>query len=311
MEALALRDRGLDVEELSASSSPATSATTSASPASACPRAPTATSPAGQTTSARSPTTSRAGALAAAPARARGRQRGQRRHHGARHEVSMPVLVAPVAIQRMAHDDGEAGMARAAAAAGTIMVRLLARDHQPRPTWRPRAPDSPRWFQVYRFRDSGVTQALIDQATDAGYRRARADRRCAARSAAASATCAPASPCPAEVDGARASRPPRAERPAGPRPTLRADGRLGHLARPRGARRLDRPAGAGEGRHDRRGRASSPASTAPPAWSSRTTAGGSSTASGRRSTRCPRSPRRSRAAPRCWWTAGCAGERTP
>ena len=36
-------------------------------------------------------------------------------------EVSMPLLVAPVAIQRMAHDDGEAGMARAAAAAGTAM----------------------------------------------------------------------------------------------------------------------------------------------------------------------------------------------
>src|SRR3954470_18490862 len=35
--------------------------------------------------------------------------------------VSMPVLVAPVAIQRMAHDDGETGMARAAAAAGAVM----------------------------------------------------------------------------------------------------------------------------------------------------------------------------------------------
>ena len=34
----------------------------------------------------------------------------------------MPLLVAPVAFQRMAHQDGEAGMARAAAAAGTIMV---------------------------------------------------------------------------------------------------------------------------------------------------------------------------------------------
>ena len=37
-------------------------------------------------------------------------------------EVSMPLLVAPVAFQRMAHPDGEPGMARAAAAAGTVMV---------------------------------------------------------------------------------------------------------------------------------------------------------------------------------------------
>ena len=34
----------------------------------------------------------------------------------------MPLLVAPVAFQRMAHPDGEPGMARAAAAAGTVMV---------------------------------------------------------------------------------------------------------------------------------------------------------------------------------------------
>ena len=31
-------------------------------------------------------------------------------------EISMPVIVAPVALQKMAHPDGECGMARAAAA---------------------------------------------------------------------------------------------------------------------------------------------------------------------------------------------------
>jgi isopentenyl diphosphate isomerase/L-lactate dehydrogenase-like FMN-dependent dehydrogenase len=35
-------------------------------------------------------------------------------------EVSMPLLVAPVAFQRVAHPDGEVAAARAAAAAGTI-----------------------------------------------------------------------------------------------------------------------------------------------------------------------------------------------
>ena len=35
--------------------------------------------------------------------------------------VAMPILVAPVAFQRLAHPDGEAGMARAAASAGTVM----------------------------------------------------------------------------------------------------------------------------------------------------------------------------------------------
>ena len=36
--------------------------------------------------------------------------------------VSMPLLVAPVAYQRMAHPDGESGTARAARDAGTIMI---------------------------------------------------------------------------------------------------------------------------------------------------------------------------------------------
>ena len=35
--------------------------------------------------------------------------------------VRFPVLVAPVALQKMAHPDGEAGMARAAGTAGTAM----------------------------------------------------------------------------------------------------------------------------------------------------------------------------------------------
>ena len=36
-------------------------------------------------------------------------------------EISMPLLVAPVAFQRLVDPDGEVAMARAAAAAGTVM----------------------------------------------------------------------------------------------------------------------------------------------------------------------------------------------
>ena len=36
-------------------------------------------------------------------------------------DVSMPLLVAPTAFQRMAHPEGELAMARGAAAAGTVM----------------------------------------------------------------------------------------------------------------------------------------------------------------------------------------------
>src|SRR6476469_9217953 len=37
------------------------------------------------------------------------------------HELALPVVVAPVAFQRAAHPDGEVAMARAVAAAGTVM----------------------------------------------------------------------------------------------------------------------------------------------------------------------------------------------
>jgi isopentenyl diphosphate isomerase/L-lactate dehydrogenase-like FMN-dependent dehydrogenase len=82
-------------------------------------------------------------------------------------EVSMPVLVAPVAFQRLAHADGEGGMARATAAAGTIMCLSTLATARPAEV-AAAAPGAPRWFQLYCFR--GVTQALVDEAVDSGYR---------------------------------------------------------------------------------------------------------------------------------------------
>jgi 4-hydroxymandelate oxidase len=83
--------------------------------------------------------------------------------------VSMPVLVAPVALQRMAHADGEPGMARAAAAAGTIMTLSTIATSRPSEV-AAAAPEAARWFQVYVLRDRGVTRALIDEAVAHGFR---------------------------------------------------------------------------------------------------------------------------------------------
>ena len=77
--------------------------------------------------------------------------------------VALPVIVAPVAIQKLAHPDGEAGMARAAAAAGTIMCLSTIGSSTPAEV-ASGAPPAPRWFQLYAFRDVGVTRALIEAA---------------------------------------------------------------------------------------------------------------------------------------------------
>ena len=92
----------------------------------------------------------------------------------------MPVIVAPVALQRMAHPDGERGMARAAAAAGTIMTLSTIATRTPREV-AAAAPGAPRWFQVYVFRDRGVTRRDGRRGDRLRLQRARADRRRAAR----------------------------------------------------------------------------------------------------------------------------------
>jgi 4-hydroxymandelate oxidase len=83
--------------------------------------------------------------------------------------VAMPILVAPVAFQRLAHPDGEAGMARAAASAGTVMCLSTLATARPGEV-ASAAPDARLWFQLYCFRDRGVTRALLSEAEEAGLR---------------------------------------------------------------------------------------------------------------------------------------------
>jgi 4-hydroxymandelate oxidase len=83
-------------------------------------------------------------------------------------EVSMPLLVAPTAIQKMCHPDGEPATARAAAAVGTLMTLSTIATATPAEV-AAAAPGAPRWFQLYCFEDEGVTRALVDQAVEEGY----------------------------------------------------------------------------------------------------------------------------------------------
>ena len=81
-------------------------------------------------------------------------------------EISLPVLVAPVAFQRVAHPDGEVGMARAALGADTIMCLSTIATSTPAEV---AATGAKRWFQLYVLRDEGATRELIAQARDNGF----------------------------------------------------------------------------------------------------------------------------------------------
>lgn len=78
-------------------------------------------------------------------------------------DVALPILTAPLALQRMAHPDGELATARAAAAAGTIMCLSTAATARPAEV-AAAAPGAPHWFQVYVFADRSETEYLIEEA---------------------------------------------------------------------------------------------------------------------------------------------------
>ncbi|CAN7605060.1 alpha-hydroxy-acid oxidizing protein [Acidovorax sp. LjRoot66] len=86
--------------------------------------------------------------------------------------LAHPVLLAPVAFQRMAHGDGELATAYAAAAMGAGLV-LSTQATLPLETIAQAvlndAGRGPLWFQLYLQHDRGFTRALVERAEAAGY----------------------------------------------------------------------------------------------------------------------------------------------
>ncbi|CAM6044396.1 unnamed protein product [Sphagnum compactum] len=83
-------------------------------------------------------------------------------------KISMPIMVAPTAMQRMAHPEGELATARAAAAAGTIMTLS---------SWATSSVEEVasvgpgiRFFQLYVYKDRNVVAQLVRRAEGAGFK---------------------------------------------------------------------------------------------------------------------------------------------
>ncbi|KAL6448737.1 hypothetical protein ACFW04_000510 [Cataglyphis niger] len=85
------------------------------------------------------------------------------------HKISMPLGVAPTAMQRMAHPDGECANARAAQTAGTIFI-LSTISTSSIEEVAEAAPDGIKWFQLYIYIDRNVTLNLIRRAECAGFK---------------------------------------------------------------------------------------------------------------------------------------------
>ncbi len=83
------------------------------------------------------------------------------------HTLPTPILIAPTGFQTLAHPDGELATARAATAAGTVMVLSTMSAYTIEEI--SAAAAGIKWFQLYCYRNRSVTQRLVERAEAAGH----------------------------------------------------------------------------------------------------------------------------------------------
>jgi len=81
-------------------------------------------------------------------------------------QIQAPIIVAPMAFQRMAHPEGELAMIKAASEAGTIMILSTLSTYSIEEV--AAASRGNLWFQLYVYRDREVTASLVRRAEEAG-----------------------------------------------------------------------------------------------------------------------------------------------
>lgn len=82
--------------------------------------------------------------------------------------VEFPIGIAPTAMQRMAHPDGECASARAAQEMGTIFIMSTLSTSSIEEVAQS-APKAIKWFQLYIYKDREVTKNLVLRAEKAGF----------------------------------------------------------------------------------------------------------------------------------------------
>ncbi|MEP7346447.1 MAG: alpha-hydroxy acid oxidase [Gemmatimonadaceae bacterium] len=81
--------------------------------------------------------------------------------------VAFPVLIAPTAMQKLAHPDGECATARAAELARTVMIVSTTATTSLEDVRA--SAGGTQWFQVYIYKDRGITSELLQRAKAVGY----------------------------------------------------------------------------------------------------------------------------------------------
>ena len=80
--------------------------------------------------------------------------------------ISAPIVIAPLAFQRLAHAQGELATVRAAGKFGTIMILSTLATHSIEEVAAEASGNL--WFQLYVYKDRGITRRLVERAEAAG-----------------------------------------------------------------------------------------------------------------------------------------------
>lgn len=81
-------------------------------------------------------------------------------------QLDMPILIAPMAFQALAHKEGELAVAAAARRHNTIMTLSTLATYSLEQV---AAVANHRWYQLYVYKDREITRELVKRAEQAGY----------------------------------------------------------------------------------------------------------------------------------------------
>jgi isopentenyl diphosphate isomerase/L-lactate dehydrogenase-like FMN-dependent dehydrogenase len=80
-----------------------------------------------------------------------------------------PLLIAPIGVQSIVHEDGELAVARAAAATGIPMIASTASSFTMEAIAEASGEDAPRWYQLYWPRGRELARSLVERAEASGF----------------------------------------------------------------------------------------------------------------------------------------------
>ncbi|KAH7442172.1 hypothetical protein KP509_03G074600 [Ceratopteris richardii] len=83
-------------------------------------------------------------------------------------KVPMPIMVAPTALHKLAHPEGELATARAASSVGTIMVLSFSSSYNLEEV--AGASSGLKFFQLYVYNDRKIAESLVVRAENAGFK---------------------------------------------------------------------------------------------------------------------------------------------